>query len=220
MAGTAVRAANPSRTAALTKPTKGSIEVLFGTTTKKIALALGNLMKRSWPEQTLNLTKDVSHSKVPDELNPEQKHIIDQYGQLKQSIELVAISLEAFGSIESAVKVKEMIRGHLRATQSPEFLKNGEFNVSITRLTEAAKALSQLALQHDSSSAVSTELKNVTAVMDSLKPQEESELAGILYDVAARFADTAGELERHTRDQCRNIYPGKERSTFQLPVFP
>lgn len=178
----------------------GSIEVFYGTSTRRIALALGGLKKSSWPEQTLALTKDVISADVPAGLDAEQKKTVNLYVDLKVCFQGLPTVLGLFDSAE-ARRVQQQIVDNLKATASPSLPSDGFAGV-IESLKTAATTLKRLVRSDDNASVDST-IQEISRLVASLSADEDSELVAVVDEVAVDWAGKVANLQREVRALCK-----------------
>lgn len=185
----------------------GSIEVFYGTSIRKTALALGSLINKPWPEQVLGLTRTTPYPEVLPTLNSDQNETVNQYWCLKNSIEGVCDSLDLFRSNQSAAKNRIRIHDYLKAATSPALSTDG-FKEVISSLKDAAASLRKIATGSQNS-GINPILEKVTKIIDTLGVKVDSELAEVVQEKAWTFADKVSTLERNVGSSC-NIGKGRQ----------
>ena len=164
----------------------------------------------------VNLLNGTSLPDIPKLLSAEQKSTVLQYAQLQTALQKLLLSLQTLDQTNPVVRdARSSVTGLLAATTAPR--NTDGFRNTIESLEKAAADIDGF-VPSDPSKALDDIVKRITAVVQGLSVQNDSELATVVEDIAGELVAQVSDLQRSVRLGCRFIEAGIFSSNHPLPL--
>lgn len=170
-------------------------------------MGVWSLLKRPWTQQALNLLNGTSLPGVPDRLSNDQKSTIQKYAELQTALQKVVFHLQILDQMNPVVNpARSAVTALLASTAAPRDA-NG-LRSAVESLQQAASEIDGCA-RSGRQEALDEAVRSVTAVVQDLPLQEDSELSAIVQEVAGELSGLVGDLERKLEENCRFTGAGR-----------
>lgn len=143
---------------------------------------------------------------IPKLLSTEQKTTVSQYVQLQAALQQCLVRLENLGQTNPVFShAKRSVTTLLAAADAPE---NTDGFSNVVELLQRATADIDGSASSGPSETLDDIVQRVTAVVQSLSPQEDSELATVVEEIVGGLDLQVSGLQREVQHNCRFIESG------------